>query len=110
VKRVTVVASIVAVFSGIAACSTAADDRSAASTPSQVLHLKTVSQYGITWTFKEAVRVGQFFNGDYYVVGPVTVTDIDPRPLIAAEVPETEVVEQERKCLAPVYFPNPISS
>jgi len=26
--------------------------------------------------------VGQFVNGDYYVVGPVTVVDIDPRPIL----------------------------
>jgi dockerin type I repeat protein len=40
----------------------------------------TVTQYGITWTFDHAVPVGQFVNGDYYVVGPVTVTGIDPLP------------------------------
>lgn len=42
--------------------------------------LTQVSQFGITWTFEEAVPVGQFVNGDYYVVGPVTVTAIDPAP------------------------------
>jgi len=41
---------------------------------------KTVSQYGITWTFEKPARVGQFVNGDYYVVGPVTVVAIDPAP------------------------------
>jgi hypothetical protein len=33
----------------------------------------SVSQYGITWTFEKPARVGQFVNGDWYVVGPVTV-------------------------------------
>jgi len=40
----------------------------------------TVSQHGITWKFSEPARVGQFVNGDYYVVGPVTITSITPRP------------------------------
>ena len=42
--------------------------------------LDQVSQFGITWTFDKKVPVGQFVNGDYYVVGPVTVVKIDPAP------------------------------
>lgn len=40
----------------------------------------SVSQYGITWTFDKPVPVGRFVTGDYYVVGPVTVTAIRPAP------------------------------
>jgi hypothetical protein len=40
----------------------------------------SVTQAGITWTFSQQVRVGQFVNGDYYVVGPVTITAISPNP------------------------------
>ncbi len=40
----------------------------------------SVTKDGITWTFDRSVTVGQFINGDYYVVGPVTVTAIDPPP------------------------------
>jgi len=40
----------------------------------------SVSNHGITWTFSEAVPVGQFVNGDYYVVGNFTITKIDPSP------------------------------
>src|SRR5258708_1896902 len=29
---------------------------------------ESVSQYGITWTFDQPARVGQFINGDWYVV------------------------------------------
>ena len=36
----------------------------------------SVTQYGITWTFDKAYPVGQFVNGDYYVVGPVTIVKI----------------------------------
>ena len=41
---------------------------------------ESLSQYGITWTFEKPARVGQFVNGDFYVVGPVTVKAIDPAP------------------------------
>jgi hypothetical protein len=40
----------------------------------------SVTKDGVTWTFSQAVRVGQFVTGDYYVVGPVTVTSISPAP------------------------------
>lgn len=40
----------------------------------------SISKDGITWTFSQPVPVGQFVTGDYYVVGPVTITKIDPAP------------------------------
>lgn len=49
---------------------------------------QSVSQYGITWTFDRPMPVGQFVNGDYYVVGPATVRMIDPKPLWGDEVKE----------------------
>jgi hypothetical protein len=58
--------------------------------------LKSVSQYGITWTFEAPMPVGHFVNGDFYVVGPVTITNIVPRTLVGSEVPITEVVEAEK--------------
>jgi len=39
----------------------------------------SVTQYGITWTFDRPYRVGQFINGDWWVVGPVIIKDIDPK-------------------------------
>ena len=53
---------------------------------------ESVSQYGITWTFAEPARVGQFVNGDYYVVGPVTVKMIDQKPLWGDEVKELSLI------------------
>src|ERR1035437_2846286 len=50
----------------------------------------SVSQYGITWTFDKPVRVGQFINGDWYVIGTTTIIDIAPKPLRGAEVPDSE--------------------
>jgi hypothetical protein len=58
--------------------------------------LKSVCQYGITWTFEAPAPVGHFVNGDFYVVGPVTIAGIDPRALIGSEVPPAEVVEAEK--------------
>ena len=63
----------------------------------------SLSQYGMTWTFAKPARVGQFINGDFYVVGPVTITAITPRPLYGAEIPadqldptDKEVREKDR--------------
>jgi hypothetical protein len=42
--------------------------------------LASVTKDGITWTFASPAPVGQFITGDYYVVGPVTVTQISPAP------------------------------
>ncbi|HUT60229.1 MAG TPA: hypothetical protein VNA25_20480 [Phycisphaerae bacterium] len=57
----------------------------------------TVVQHGITWTFDKNVPVGQFVNGDWYVVGPVTVTAIAPAPLFGKDVPADTIDETERK-------------
>ena len=58
---------------------------------------ESVSQYGITWTFEKPARVGQFINGDWYVVGPVTVKAIDPKPLYGAEIPERELDHMDKE-------------
>ena len=42
--------------------------------------LSQISQQGITWTFSTPQRVGRFVNGDYYVVGTATITNIQPLP------------------------------
>ena len=38
----------------------------------------SVSQFGVTWSFSHDRPVGQFANGDWWVVGPVTITGITP--------------------------------
>lgn len=45
---------------------------------------KTISQYGITWTFDKPHTVGKFVTGDYWVLGPATVTSVSPSPQTAA--------------------------
>lgn len=37
-------------------------------------------QYGIAWTFDPPCATGRFVTGDYWVVGPVTVTAVAPAP------------------------------
>ncbi|XHR30500.1 MAG: hypothetical protein ACFUZC_08045 [Chthoniobacteraceae bacterium] len=37
-----------------------------------------ITQYGITWTFEEPCESGRFVTGDYWIVGPVTVTGVTP--------------------------------
>ncbi|MBN2192471.1 MAG: hypothetical protein JW751_06610 [Polyangiaceae bacterium] len=55
----------------------------------------TLTQYGITWHLAEPALVGQFVNGDYYVVGPVTVVAITPEPLYDDEIPASEIGPRE---------------
>lgn len=39
-----------------------------------------VSHFGITWTFSANCVTGTFVNGEPWVVGPVTITNINPNP------------------------------
>jgi hypothetical protein len=59
----------------------------------------SVSQYGITWTFEKPCRVGQFVNGDWYVVGPATVQAIDPPPTYGKDIAKRQLdhMDKERK-------------
>lgn len=43
---------------------------------------KSVSQYGITWVFDGSYKVGRYANGDWWVVGPVTITEIQPESTV----------------------------
>jgi hypothetical protein len=65
----------------------------------ELLLKQSVSQYGITWTFERPARVGQFVNGDWYVIGPVTVKSIDPKPLYGKAIPadQLDATDKERK-------------
>ena len=38
----------------------------------------SVSQNDVTWTFDKEYQVGQFANGEWWVLGPVTITSISP--------------------------------
>ncbi len=46
---------------------------------------RSITQYGITWTFDKPYTVGKFVTGDYWVLGPVTVASVSPAPQ-AAEI------------------------
>jgi len=53
-------------------------------------YAKSVTQFGITWTFDKEYLVGQFVNGDWWVVGPVKIIKIDPE---SKEVSGTTTIE-----------------
>ena len=86
VNAVVVVALSACVLGGAARCTAAdlsinaGDEVRPSSSLKDLPKLKSISQYGITWTLDKEVSVGQFITGDYYVVGPVTVTAISPAP------------------------------
>lgn len=42
----------------------------------------SVTQWGITWTFAQPRTVGQFCNGDWWVLGPVSITQITPQTAV----------------------------
>lgn len=42
----------------------------------------SISQYGITWTFSGPVESGQYVTGDYWVIGPVEIVNIDPPSVV----------------------------
>jgi hypothetical protein len=42
--------------------------------------VQQVEQYGITWTFDNPATTGQFANGDWWVLGPVTIARVEPMP------------------------------
>ncbi|MBS3119170.1 hypothetical protein J4417_05870, partial [Candidatus Woesearchaeota archaeon] len=41
-------------------------------------YASNISQWNITWFFDKCYRVGNFVNGDYWVVGPVNIVNITP--------------------------------
>jgi hypothetical protein len=43
----------------------------------------SVKAFAITWTFSEPKPVGQYANGDWWVVGPVTIVDILPKSVVS---------------------------
>ncbi|MFW6153939.1 MAG: hypothetical protein ACOC95_01865 [Planctomycetota bacterium] len=96
----TIVATTTAIAMGGEVTVYTKDDAPAAPKPADLPLRTSVSQYGITWTFAEPARVGRFVNGDYYVVGPVTITGIDPAPRCGDAVRDDELDANERQWTA----------
>ena len=57
---------------------------------------ESVYRYGVTWTFEKPARVGRFVNGDWYVVGPVTIKQITPKCLLGDEVADPTDAEKQK--------------
>jgi hypothetical protein len=70
------VALVIALVLPLAGALTACDAPAAV----HVQRATEVSQYGITWKFDRDYPVGQFVNGDWWVVGPVRVISVTPGP------------------------------
>jgi hypothetical protein len=45
-----------------------------------VSRTSSISRHGITWTFASEHESGRFANGDWWVVGPITVVSVSPAP------------------------------
>jgi len=69
------VRALLALAAILAACSGSGGDEDAGS---DLPTTDTIEQWGITWTFAEPVPYGQFANGDYWVLGPVTIASVTP--------------------------------
>jgi hypothetical protein len=65
---------------GLAGCGGSVGSRVTVTAPLPPGTASSITKDGITWTFSEPALVGQFVTGDYYAVGPVTITAIDPAP------------------------------
>ncbi|SDE15942.1 hypothetical protein [Rhodococcus tukisamuensis] len=74
-RPIALVASILALAGVLPAC--------AAPAVVNVQRANQISQYGITWRFDRDYPVGQFVNGDWWVVGPATVVSVTPGPSTA---------------------------
>lgn len=61
--------------------------------PGSTANVSSITKDGITWTFSQPVPAGQFVNGDYYVVGPVTITAIDPAPTTSSPYENGSVLD-----------------
>ena len=46
--------------------------------PAPVTLASSISRHGVTWQFSVPCSVGQFANGDWWVVGPVNIVSISP--------------------------------
>lgn len=56
-----------------------------------VMLASEVSTHGITWRFDGEYPVGRFVNGDWWVVGPVTIVEVEPGPSRASAVEMTDL-------------------
>ncbi len=46
--------------------------------PTPTSLVTSIAQFGITYSFAQPVRAGQFVNGDWFVVGPAVLVDMTP--------------------------------
>jgi hypothetical protein len=49
--------------------------------PGETIETNSLTKDGVTWTFSQLRTCGQYANGDWWVLGPVTITNITPTPI-----------------------------
>jgi hypothetical protein len=85
----------------------------------EVKERSEVTQEGFTWKFAQPVKSGQFVNGDWWVIGPVTVVSVTPSSTpgpLAGEVEMKVLVKEAVKDLkGPIrsvfgWLPNEIAN
>ena len=47
-------------------------------TPGTIVSTSVITDGSVSWEFSASVQTGKFANGDYWIVGPVTITAITP--------------------------------
>lgn len=83
------------IFCGKVACLIALAAGLAGAGVARAEEAKSVTQYGVTWTFDQPRTVGKFVTGDWWVVGPVNVVSVSPLPGVAPETDKTKVIKNQ---------------
>jgi hypothetical protein len=73
--------------------------------PAETVLKNTVTQHGITWTFDKPYPVGQYCNGDYFVLGPIVLTG--PVSEIITEPTQGKTGGINGTMINPVHVANP---
>jgi len=71
-----------------------------------------ISQYNITWFFDKPYQCGTFVNGDYWVLGPVNITNINPEIIFVNDTiigndGNTHICAHNVDCQCQNYTPSP---
>ena len=69
---------LIAALAMLVSCGSSGADRNPSTLAGGQEMAASVSQHGITWYFDQEYPVGRYANGDWWVLGPVTITRITP--------------------------------
>ncbi len=67
-------------------------------------HLVALDRFGTTWTFDRPVQAGRFVNGDWWVIGPVSIVAISPQAVVdGTRVRHGSMIDPDPKSLTQGY-------